>query len=101
MQDNLGHKWAAELAKLLADTNKEREILIQRGVEEFTPEVLSGFFGSFNRIILDADEENKNESSRYYVKEEKTLLMRLLQITNRLPTIKLKPCRTDHSKFLL
>lgn len=82
VQDNLGHKWASDLAKLLADTNKERESLIEEGVAGFPPEVVSGFFESFNRIILDADEENKNEASRYYSKEEKTLLMRLLEYKN-------------------
>ena len=82
VQDNLGHKWAEELAGLLTNTNRQREELISNGVSEFSPEVLSNFFGEFNDIMIDAFKENEEADSRYYVKDEKTLILRILDFKN-------------------
>lgn len=82
VQDNLGHKWAQDLAKLLTDTNRQREELIINGVSEFDPVVLSRFFGEFNSIMIDAYRENEEANSMYYVKDEKTLILRILDFKN-------------------
>jgi len=82
VQDNLGHKWAEELASLLTNTNRQREELISNGVSEFSPEVLSKFFGEFNGIMIDAFKANEEDDSRYYVKDEKTLILRILDFKN-------------------
>jgi len=78
VQDNLGHKWAESLAKLLVDTNRQREELIHNGVSEFSKEVLSSFFDKFNQIMIDAYRENEEANSRYYAKDERTLILRIL-----------------------
>lgn len=82
VQDNLEHKWAEELAKLITDTNKQRDELISNGVLEFSPEVLSRFFDKFNDIMLDAYKENEEATSMYYAKDEKTLILRILDYKN-------------------
>jgi len=83
VQDNLGHKWAEELAKLLVDTNRQREELIDNGVSEFSPEVLLRFFGEFNSIMIDAYKENEAANSKYYAKDEATLILRILDFKNQ------------------
>jgi len=82
VQDNLGHKWAQDLAKLLTDTNKQRDELISNDVLEFSPEALSRFFGEFNSIMLDAYKENEEATSKYYANDEKTLMLRILDYKN-------------------
>lgn len=83
IQDNLGHKWAEELAKLLTDTNKQREELLNNGASEFSPQALSKFFGEFNSIMIDAYKENEEAAtSKYYAKNEKTLILRILDFKN-------------------
>lgn len=82
VQDNLGHQWAQDLAKLLTDTNKKREKLIDDGVSEFSPEVISTFFECFNDIMIEAYRENKEANPKYYAKNEKTLILRILDFKN-------------------
>ncbi|WZL79037.1 IS66 family transposase [Eubacteriales bacterium mix99] len=78
VQDNLGHKWAEDLARLLADTDKKREELIRSGVSAFTQEELSRFFWEFNGIMLHAYKENEETGSKYYASDENTLILRIL-----------------------
>ncbi|WP_148258376.1 hypothetical protein [Mahella australiensis] len=54
-----------DLARLLADTNRQREELINNGVSKFSPEALSEFFDKFNSIMLDAYRENEEANSKY------------------------------------
>jgi hypothetical protein len=82
VQDNLGHKWAQDLAKLLTDTNNKREELINNGMSEFSIELLSSFFECFNNIMIDAYKENEAANSKYYAKDEKTLILRILDFKN-------------------
>jgi transposase len=82
VQDNLGHKWAKELAKLLTDTNRKREELKKNNVSEFSPTALSKFFEEFNNIMIDAYKENEESTSKYYAKKEKTLILRILDYKN-------------------
>ena len=82
VQDNLDHKWAQDLAKLLTDTNKKRDELINNGVSEFSPEVLSSFFECFNDIMIEAYRENGEANPKYYAKDEKTLILRILDFKN-------------------
>ena len=82
VQDNLGHKWAEQLAKLLTDTNTKRDGLIADGISAFSPEELSSFFEKFNNIMIDAYKENEEADSLYYAKDEKTLILRVLDFKN-------------------
>lgn len=82
VQDNLGHPWAGELAKLLTDTNGQREALINQGASAFDPATLSKFFGEFNSIMMDAYRENEEANPKYYAKDEHTLILRILDYKN-------------------
>ena len=76
--DNLQHKWSAELKKLLENTNKERYTAIERGEEAFDDAYVKAFYREFDRIMLDAMEENKADNDKYYGKDERTLILRIL-----------------------
>lgn len=76
--DNLNHKWAKKLKELLTKTNKKREWLIKKGKEEFEQEELNKFEDKFERIMLEGIKENDEESQKYYVDNEKTLILRIL-----------------------
>lgn len=82
VQDNLGHKWAENLAKLLTDTNRKRDELIDNGVSKFDPMTLSRFFDEFNSIMIEAYRENAEANSKYYASDEKTLILRILDYKN-------------------
>jgi hypothetical protein len=82
VQDNLGHTWAEKLARLLTDTHKQREALINNDVSAFDPAVLSRFFGEFNDIMIDAYRENEEANSKYDAKDEHTLILRILDYKN-------------------
>jgi len=76
--DNLKHGWAKELAELLTKTNKKRNELIEKGIEEFTEEYLKEFNIKFDTIMLDAYTENEKDNNRYFSKGERTLILRIL-----------------------
>ena len=82
VQDNLGHGWARDLAKLLTDTNRQREEWISQNVSGFNPATLSAFFDQFNNIMIDAYRENKEANSKYYATDEATLILRILDYKN-------------------
>lgn len=75
--DNLNHTWAKKLIELLTKTNKKRERRISKGETEFPQDELNKFEEKFQKIMLEANEENENETQKYYVSEEKTLILRI------------------------
>ena len=81
--DNLNHEWAKEMIKLLSKTNKKREWKIKKGEEKFSQEELNSFEEKFNKIMIKALNENNVENEkRYYVREENTLIIRILDYKN-------------------
>jgi rRNA maturation protein Nop10 len=82
VQQNLGHKWAEELAKLLTDGNGRREELKDAGVAAFPPDELSRFFGEFDRIMFDAYKQNDEAGTGYYADAEGTLILRIMDYKN-------------------
>lgn len=75
--DNLNHTWAKKMIELLTKTNKKRERRISKGETEFPQEELNKFEEKFQKIMLKANEENENETQKYYVSEEQTLILRI------------------------
>ena len=80
--DNLGSSWAAQLKQLLSETNKERELRKEAWLKGFEPEYLSGFLKKFDDIMTDAGMENQKSVLRYYGREERTLILRILDYKN-------------------
>lgn len=76
--DCLQHKWSALLKDLLEKTNNERNQKIAEGAEAFEDAYVKAFFEEFDRILLKAMEENREDYSRYYGKDERTLILRIL-----------------------
>ena len=76
--DNLNHKWAKKLIELLTKMNKKREWLIKKEKEEFEQEELNRFEDKFEKIMLEAWKENEGESKKYFVDNERTLILRIL-----------------------
>lgn len=80
--DNLNHKWAKKLIELLSKTNNKRKRLIEKGKEEFEQEELNKFEDKFEKIMIQANKENEEEEQKYYVSEEATLILRILDYKN-------------------
>ena len=81
--DNLNHKWAKALIELLTKTNKKREWKIKKGKDNFEQEELNTFEDKFQKIMLEAVRENESEDSkRYYVDKESTLITRIFDYKN-------------------
>ena len=80
--DNLNHKWAKKLKELLTKMNKRRNWLIEKGKEEFKEEELNSFENKFEKIMLEAMQENEEEQQKYYTDKEKTLILRILDYKN-------------------
>lgn len=82
VSDNLEHKWSSKLSILLSDTNKRRNELISKEIDSFNAEEITTFFCEFDSIMLSAFTENKEDYNKYYGKEEKTLITRILDYKN-------------------
>lgn len=80
--DNLNHKWAKKLIELLTKTNNKRKRLIEKGKEEFEQEELNKIEDKFEKIMIQANQENEEEKQKYYVSDEKTLILRILDYKN-------------------
>jgi hypothetical protein len=76
--DNLQHEWSAKLKSLLEKTNIERNDAIERGEETFEDDYVKAFYREFDLIMLNAMEENKADYNKYYAKDERTLILRIL-----------------------
>jgi transposase len=77
--DNLQHEWSTELKNLLEKTNIERNAAIERGEEAFGDAYVKAFFREFDRVMLNAVEENLVDYNKYYGKDERTLILRILE----------------------
>ena len=80
--DNLNHTWAKKLIELLTKTNKKRNRLIEKGCESFSQEEINKFEDKFEKIMIEANEENIKEGNKYYVDTESTLILRILDYKN-------------------
>lgn len=80
--DNLNHVWAKKLIELLTKMNNKRKRLIEKEKEEFEQEELNKFEDKFEKIMIEANKENAEETQRYYVSEEATLILRILDYKN-------------------
>lgn len=76
--DNLQHKWSTLLKELLEKTNGERNRAMETREAAFPGTYVKAFFEEFNRIMLKAMEENRVDYSKYYGKDERTLILRIL-----------------------
>ena len=62
--------------------NNKRKRLIEKGKEEFSEEELKKFEEKFEEIMIEAYKENEEEEQKYYIPEEKTLILRILDYKN-------------------
>ena len=76
--DNLDSNWAKTLKKLISDSIKQREELINKK-QTYNENFTSNFFKEYNTIMLSALKENKENEHVYYKDTEKTLILRILE----------------------
>lgn len=76
--DNLQHEWSSRLKTLLEKTNLERNAAIESGQKAFEDAYVKAFYREFDQIMLKAAEENKADYNKYYGKDERTLILRIL-----------------------
>ena len=77
--DNLEHEWSGRLKKLLEKTNTERNEKIEKGESSFDDAYVKTFYEEFDKIMLKAAEENKEDYNKYYGKDELTLILRIFE----------------------
>jgi len=77
--DNLQHKWSVQLKELLTKTNKERNEAMERNEDEFEDGYVKNFYYQFDLIMLEGIAENRKDDEKYFGKDEKTLLNRILK----------------------
>ena len=78
--DNLQHAWSGELKELLERANQERNVAMKHGEECFRGDKEREFYEVFDELLLRGLKESEAENDgRYYVREEKALLTRLLK----------------------
>lgn len=75
--DNLQHQWSKEFKNLLEKTNAQRNEKIAEGEECFDDSYIKSFFSEFDRIMLEATNENEEDYNKYYSKDELTLILRI------------------------
>ena len=78
VQENLNHNWTNQLINLLIETNNKRKEYINSSIMYFDQEVSDKVSIEYDKIILQAKEENRKDFSKYYGNEEKTLIKRLI-----------------------
>lgn len=76
--DHLQHQWSSRLKELLEKTNGERNRQRDAGVDAFSDAYVKEFFEKFDQIMLEAIDENQKDYSKYYGKDEQTLILRIL-----------------------
>ena len=80
--ENLNHTWAKKLVELITKMNNKRKWLIKKGKEEFDQEELNKFEDKFEKIMIEAEKQNEEETQKYYVDKEATLILRILDYKN-------------------
>ncbi len=76
---NTCHQWCSELKKMIQKTIHERKELLEKNIEKFDNEYIIKFDEEFNDILLQGIEENKSIKGKYYHKEERNLINRILE----------------------
>lgn len=75
--ENTKHKWDKEMKSFLNGLNKYKNRLIEIGVLKISDKQLERYSKRYDEILKKAEQENIEETSRYYQKEEKKLIRRL------------------------
>ena len=71
------HDWASRLKDLIAKTIHDRHLRIEGGYEGFEKEYTKDFTCQLDQILLEADEQHKEASGRYYEDDERKLITRI------------------------
>lgn len=79
MKNNTNHKWEEELIHLLSKTNKDRNSLLKENKTEFNKEYLTNLNNEYDRIIKEGKEENKEEITINYFKDEEERFIKDLE----------------------
>ena len=80
--ENLNHTWAKKLIELITKMNNKRKRLLEKKKEGFEQEELNKFEDKFEKIMIEAHNQNEEEKQKYYVDKEKTLILRILDYKN-------------------
>jgi hypothetical protein len=78
LNDVLPRKWIDDLIKLLVDTNNLRKEYIGKNILLFDKEVSDKVIEEYDNIINEAKEFNKKDFNKYYGKDERKLIKRLV-----------------------
>ena len=79
LSENMPRKWIEKLIHLLVTTNELRKEYINESIMYFDQEVTDKVIEEYDQILKEAQEINRQDFNKYYGKEEKTLIKRLIE----------------------
>ena len=77
--DNLRRDWSKDMKEHIQKTIHDRNEAIRAGRKEFDAKYIDDFFGRFNQLIIQANQEHMQNESVYYYSEEAALILRMLE----------------------
>lgn len=79
LNDVLPREWIKKLIDLIVSTNKLRNEYIDKNILEFDSKVSDKVISTYDEIVEEAREKNKEDFNSYYDNEEKNLIKRLIE----------------------
>ncbi len=82
IRDVSHHTWCETMIKQISETNNKRKELEKEGKEHFEKEYRERFFDNYAHILSKAKDEANADENKYYSKDEKNLIKRLVKYKN-------------------
>lgn len=72
------HAWCERMKELIVETNEKRKEWMENERESFEEKIIQSFFERYGQILHQAVEETNRDENKYYSKQEKNLIKRLV-----------------------
>ena len=80
VETNLPNRiWCKEMIKLFQEYDHKRKELIVKGIDRFDENEINNFILNIDNNLLKGLEENEQDTSSYYAKDELTLIWRIME----------------------
>lgn len=77
--DNARHEWSGKLAELIRKTDADRNAAMERHEEAFPQEYVERFNTEFEKIMVEAADENAKDEHNFFKQDECALIVRLME----------------------
>ena len=79
LNEDLPRKWLNDLIKLLVETNTKKNEYINNNIGYFENVFIEEIIARYDEIVIQGKEINKTDFNKYYGKNERTLIERLIK----------------------